>query len=422
MNYLKISNNGLLESGALTLLGASTKRGDKSKIGKFGTGFKFALAYFLRNDIKPIIYNGKSEILIQVKPMMFNNTKFEVIHIDNTPTSITTEFGADWNLWQALREVYSNAVDEGGSKIELVKNLEHVTGTTAVYLPLNENIKLFYSQMDKYFAYNRKPIYDNGKYTIYDKIDDKSIIYRKGIRVATVTGLYDYDFEEFPINESRTPLNSWTTGEKVNELLIKIDDVKIIRNIMDNLQYEQYIESSSYQNIISIFGTPSTAWEEALNGHIVVTPNEIEFLTTKQKSQAVVVSNQFKQKLNTHLDITTSQSLHIGDKNFIEKEPTAETVKLVNFAIETLNGEGFNIGEDITYVSFSDKKVLGAADVVKDIVYISNDLGTYGISEVLAVLIEENIHIKTKAEDYTREFQNAAIRETVSYILRTVDI
>lgn len=33
MNYLKISNKGLLDVEALTLLGASSKRGDNSKIG-----------------------------------------------------------------------------------------------------------------------------------------------------------------------------------------------------------------------------------------------------------------------------------------------------------------------------------------------------------------------------------------------------
>lgn len=33
MNYLKISNKGILDVEALTLLGASSKRGDNSKIG-----------------------------------------------------------------------------------------------------------------------------------------------------------------------------------------------------------------------------------------------------------------------------------------------------------------------------------------------------------------------------------------------------
>lgn len=50
MNYLKISNKGLLDVEALTLLGASSKRGDNTKIGMFGSGNKFSLAYLLRNN------------------------------------------------------------------------------------------------------------------------------------------------------------------------------------------------------------------------------------------------------------------------------------------------------------------------------------------------------------------------------------
>ena len=51
MKYLKIVNKGEIYEKAFTLIGASTKRGDDSKIGFFGSGLKYAMAVLLRNEI-----------------------------------------------------------------------------------------------------------------------------------------------------------------------------------------------------------------------------------------------------------------------------------------------------------------------------------------------------------------------------------
>lgn len=48
--YLKIENEGTVPVEAFTLIGASSKRDDSSKIGMFGSGNKYALAYLLRNN------------------------------------------------------------------------------------------------------------------------------------------------------------------------------------------------------------------------------------------------------------------------------------------------------------------------------------------------------------------------------------
>ena len=58
-NYLIIRNKGIIVEEAITLLGASSKRDDDSKIGYFGSGLKYALACFLRNNRKFFIMQRK---------------------------------------------------------------------------------------------------------------------------------------------------------------------------------------------------------------------------------------------------------------------------------------------------------------------------------------------------------------------------
>ena len=49
--FVEITNDGEIDSLSLSLVGASTKRADGSKIGFFGSGNEYALALLLRENI-----------------------------------------------------------------------------------------------------------------------------------------------------------------------------------------------------------------------------------------------------------------------------------------------------------------------------------------------------------------------------------
>jgi len=49
--FLKIQSKGEIETEAFTLIGASSKRNDETKIGYFGSGLKYSIAALLRNNI-----------------------------------------------------------------------------------------------------------------------------------------------------------------------------------------------------------------------------------------------------------------------------------------------------------------------------------------------------------------------------------
>ena len=107
---LEIVNDGL---NAILLIGASTKRGDDTKIGFFGSGLKYSMATLLRNGIPFKMFSGTKEIKITTKKVKLREQEFRQIVINGKPTSMTLEMGIDWQPWFAVREILCNAIDEG---------------------------------------------------------------------------------------------------------------------------------------------------------------------------------------------------------------------------------------------------------------------------------------------------------------------
>src|SRR5207302_1267275 len=100
---------------AFKLLGASNKRGDSAKIGYFGTGLKYAIAVMLRQGIEFKVFSGTKEIKIGQRNTKFLDSTVAVMTVNGEKTSITLDAGIDWQPWFAIREIYSNSIDEGGT-------------------------------------------------------------------------------------------------------------------------------------------------------------------------------------------------------------------------------------------------------------------------------------------------------------------
>jgi hypothetical protein len=160
MNYIKIKNLGEIDIQSLTLLGASSKRGDSSKIGMFGSGNKYALAYLLRNGYEIYLFSGLNKIDITTEKALFRDKEYDVILINGKQTSITTEFGKDWELWQAIREIYCNSMDEGGHSLEYVSKIEPIDGETHFYIKNQSSISNFIANFDSYFSENKKILFE----------------------------------------------------------------------------------------------------------------------------------------------------------------------------------------------------------------------------------------------------------------------
>jgi len=130
MKYLKIQNDGVLDIRLVALMGGTTKSNDEFKIGQFGTGLKYTLAFLFRNNLDFKIFSGTDLVDLSTENETIRDEVFEIICINGKRTSITTRMGEDWKAWMIVREIWCNALDEGGAKKDITSLVEGAEGTT----------------------------------------------------------------------------------------------------------------------------------------------------------------------------------------------------------------------------------------------------------------------------------------------------
>lgn len=416
MKYLKIANTGLIEVAALTLMGASTKDG-KTSIGEFGSGNKYAMAYLLRNGYEINLFVGFKKIEIETKVKNFRGTDFNVIWIDGQETSLTSEMGKDWELWQAVRELYCNAVDEGCTFFEVVEQVTHEENETVFYIGMTPELEQLMFNINDYIVLNKEVLFENEKGKIYRKHGSKAGIYRKGIKVYECNdeSIFDYDLPQIEINESRVVKYSWEVGEYIWKLLFSCDNKNIIREVLQNIKDKKFIENQIDNSFCFITTNITEEWLSATPEKFIAPRSMGGHVKDEDIAKTLLLPDVLYNRLAARNSEFVSESFKKSVAGVYKEETMTELekqiLKEVNYFLTECK---FEICYEIKVVSFSNQKILGSVD--EKTILLSKVAFDKGKQFVLNTIIEEHIHIKYGVKDETRAFQDASIDLLITYM------
>lgn len=423
MKYLKIKNTGELDIRLVALMGGTTKANNEFKIGQFGTGLKYTLAYLVRNNVDFHIFSGGKKIEIAVETETIQDTEFSIICINGNRTSITDKMGLEWNAWMIIRELWCNALDEGGQERDVTETIEGEDGTTTFYIQLTQEVKAVVDNWSNYFVHDVKPIFSDANHAIYDGGDDLRL-YKNGVLIKEIKNtksVFSYDMKYASINEMREYNGS---ASQILFNCLKDANEQAISHFLETVTENHYegkdMDWNWYSNL-------SDTWKKVIGNGKIIHKKSLEALKAKgievDTTSMVVVPEIIYTALTKQFK--GIGALRIADKvNEFYETYSSDSDEKIKQALVILEEAGYYFSPQIKFVFgvFGDKTVWAKINIDDAECLISENINDKSLFDVCTTLIEENEHFKTGFTDCTRSFQQHFIDLYANQLFKTAKI
>lgn len=418
--YLLIENKGEIDVNALILMGGSTKRDSASAIGFFGSGNKYSIALFLKNEIPFRIFSGNQELVVSTKEVKFRDKEFKQILINGQETSLTTDMGPQWDSWMGIREWVSNSIDEGESNVvNAIEEINPKEGYTRIYVEHHQDIVNVIEHWNRYFSFDRTDsVLEIGENKMFPQMDTEKeslLLYRKGIQAYHMTAqraLYNYDLSGYKINESRVINDTYTAKSDTCRFLCNNATEQIARYILSN----GFVSEKYWEGEMDWYWYGSNklcqGWKDAIGSKIIINNDASGFYLKEMadhphyrvsKEMAKAIKGSFPDVVVYGVGQDSG-----NDLNWRDVESTPKMKYMLKKALEFCNDTDYVVNYPINIVEFDKSEIMGCAHNKN--IYIASSTFDMGMKEVVMTLIEENEHIKTGFDDETRAFQTHFIR------------
>lgn len=232
---------GLIDIQAFTTLGMNVKPNTTNPIGYFGTGLKFAIATLVRLEQPLTIWIGDNPHEFFTRKKNFRGVDFNRIYMRrkrgltrrwfSEALPFTTEFGKNWELWMAYRELHANTIDERGQTYFIADDHRYDRHNRTYFEVGGEAYEAVYKKRDEVFL----PHALNPKHEIQVFPGKSEFAYYRGLKAHKLgkPSLFTYNFNRtMELTEDRTIKDAWYFDYYLKNFLLKSEDEPFIRQLV----------------------------------------------------------------------------------------------------------------------------------------------------------------------------------------------
>jgi hypothetical protein len=358
-----------------SVMGMTAKDSDHP-VGMFGTGAKYALAILLRTGHEVEIFSNGKHYVFGLVQTEFRGKPFEQVTCNGDPLPFTTEYGKNWEIEGAYRELVSNTMDEGGIHFAGEPMQE---GTSIVVR--GEEFHKMLSKHDELFVGDREPIVKGNAVSIYE---GNGTVFYRGVKVGTLEMAgFSYEInEQIRLTEDRTVYSIYDVNHKIMSFVCcRLTDKVLIRRILT---------------------LPKGKWEQ-------LDERDYEWSWSKEFSEVVkeiweenpaILPKKVRNQVRSKLPDVEFKHIHNDDYEMsIEK------------AKEFLALAGYTVTGEVVVVENTDTNTIAFAHNGR--IHLTERSFEKGLFDLVTTVFEEQMHIMGH-HDETRSFQEYLIGQVIT--------